>query len=474
MSRADRRKRLERQELKQRQRQKSESSDEKTDHSELRSRVSEGEGFFMAVPSRGFALILIGLPLLIYWQSLSFDFVWDDIDTHLLKHPDLDSFGNIWKKSYSHLYIPVSYTVWGLLKGVSHYFFGSLNPLVFHLANIIVHILNGFLVFSLLSIFVKNRWAILSGVLLFLVHPIQVQSVVWISEFRGLLSTGFGLSALLTHLHTRTKERTQGGIHRLSYGGSLVLFILALLSKPSAVSFLIYVFILDIFLFRDSFKRTALKFLPWFSAVLFIGVVTVSVQSSPQSLVSLPLWTRPFIWMDSINFYLYRLLDPTHLGACYGRIPERVLTDAWAYAAGLIPVLIGIYLWRLRRSNPEWGISFLLFVVGFLPVSGLITFIFQDWSTVSDRYLYLPMTGVALAFAYGISCVERKWFRLLPVLVLLAWSFYSFSAQVPIWRDTLSLWSHSIELKFPCFQAYNNRGKVLNDKKTVQGSSKGF
>ena len=416
------------------------------------------------------SLILIAVPLAIYGQAVAFDFVWDDETTHLAANPhladlSLASFFQLWSAPYKGLYIPVSYTAWGLLKPVGQLISseaGAFNPVIYHLANIICHILNGFLVYRLVRLLVANRWAALGGVLLFLVHPVQVESVVWVSEFRGLLSTHLGMIAVHLYLADRKRESSSSKGFGLLYAGGLVFFLLAILSKPSAVVFPLFAVLLDRFLYRKPFAKTAAWILPWVIATVPIILITTSVQTAVDETAGVAALARPLIWMDAINFYLYKLVNPTSLAASYGRTPAHVMGQWWVYAGWVIPLALAFFLWRFRRAVPVLGLASLLFVIGFLPMSGLVFFDFQAWSTVADRYLYLPMIGAALAFAHGLERVRQKSFWTAAGALLLFWGTVGAVFQVPVWKDSLSLWRHCIKVTSREPQAYNNRGNVYS------------
>ena len=93
----------------------------------------------------------------------------------------------------------------------------------------------------------------------------------------------------------------------------------------------------------------------------------------------LPLWQRPFIAGDALAFYLAKMLLPWRLGIDYGRSPLFVLDHAWGYLTWLVPVGLGLLLWRLRRRYPMLCLAAALFVAGLLPTLGLVPFLFQTF-----------------------------------------------------------------------------------------------
>ncbi|SMN01326.1 hypothetical protein SPONN_2375 [uncultured Candidatus Thioglobus sp.] len=233
------------------------------------------------------------------------------------------------------MYIPVSYLFWGGLKGLAELLSLPLNS-VLHLSNVGVHIINGLLVFTVLKQFVVNKWALLIGVLFFLLHPIQVEAVAWVSEFRNLLAFAFSLSALYVYLKNQT---------RFSYV-ALLLFVLAVLSKPSAVVLPLIIFTINYFYYGFSLKDNFIKALPFLIITLFIVVTTYLIQSNYSDFEqqhTLAYWQRPFAWLDSIVFYVSKFIYPYHLGASYTLSPKFIAQQWWFYPLTLLPLALAYF-----------------------------------------------------------------------------------------------------------------------------------
>ena len=361
-------------------------------------------------------LILIIVPFALYWQTTGFDLVWDDVEIHLIKNPYLhpicfDNLLHFWKEPYRGLYIPIVYNLWAFLNFIGIYFFTKPHdPFIYHLANIFVHTLNGLLVFTLLRQFIKSHLACMAGALLFLVHPVQVEPVAWVSEFRGLIAAFFGFTALI--LYIKSCSTKYGNTDLRSFGlYSSISFLFALLSKPSVIVLPLFAALMEYYLYRPSLKQLFLRSWLWIWLIfaVAIAVVTASVQ---ESVLSYPFWAKPLIWMDAVSFYLYKLVFPFSLAVSYARSPEYVMGQWWFYIIWIIPVSTGFGFWYFRKKEPLLVLAFLIFILGFLPVSGLVEFAFQDWSTVADRYLYLSMFGVSLGFGYLTSFIFHNSKRL--------------------------------------------------------------
>ena len=416
--------------------------------------------------------LLVTLPLLIYLQVYDFEFVWDDegnsIAGHLqnpfLQNPSWASFTQLFTQPFFAMYVPVSYLLWGILKSIAELLSLPVNS-IFHLSNVVAHIINGLLVFTILKQFIVNKWAVLLGVLFFLLHPIQVEAVAWVSEFRSLLATLFALLSCYYYLKNQAN---------LSYL-SLIFFVLAALSKPSAVVLVPFVFIINYFHYDFKLGKNIQKTLPFALIALIFVIIAYAVQSKYDANVAkyaLAVWQRPFAWLDSIVFYLYKIIYPYHLGVSYTLSPKFITQQWWFYPLALVPLALGYFLWLRRKTQPLLVFAAVLFVAGFFTTSGFVDFSFQKLSLVADRYVYFAMIGVALAVA---NLADRKYWRVLLLGVLLIFAVLSAFRQIPIWQNPIKLWSHSMNYEVTPNYArsnlvanFNNTGASLLDLKKYQ------
>ena len=154
------------------------------------------------------ALLLFLLTVSLYWGTRGYEFVWDDQPLNLAGNQELmrNHHGFFWTRPYRGLYVPVAYSTWIWLKQVAEPADGSavLQPHVFRTANILLHGVNTVLVLALLYSLVGSLWAALAGAVLFAIHPLQVEAVVWITEYRGLLASCFSLGSLVCYRRAAT------------------------------------------------------------------------------------------------------------------------------------------------------------------------------------------------------------------------------------------------------------------------------
>ena len=418
------------------------------------------------------AALLIILPLLIYVQVYDFELLWDDgeesVGGHLsnlfMAQPSWVSFRQLFSDAFFGMYIPITYLLWGLLKSLAELLSLPLNS-VLHLSNVVVHIINGLLIFTILKQFVVNKWAVLLGVGFFLLHPIQVEAVAFVSEFRGLLAALFALLALYYYLKKPVN---------LPYL-SLIFFVLAILSKPSAVVLVPFIFLLNYFHFGFKLRKNIEKTLPFVLIALVFVIIASLVQLGPVGGFiqhSLDFWQRPFAWLYSIVFYIYKIIYPYHLSASYTLSPKFISMQWWFYPLALVPLALGYLLWLRRKTQPLLIFAVALFVAGFFTTSGFVDFFFQKYSLVADRYVYFAMIGTALAVS---DMADRKYWRVLLLGILLIFAALSAFKQIPIWQNSLKLWSHTINYEITPSYAheglatnFNNTGNSLLDLKQYQ------
>jgi tetratricopeptide (TPR) repeat protein len=374
-----------------------------------------------------------------FLPARNFAFVnWDDVDevtdNPLLHPPTMDHLRQIWSGPCLNLYAPLTYTAWWTLARMG----AGDNPYAFHLLNILLHVACAALVFSILRLCVKSPAAAFGGAIIFALHPMQVESVGWVAEMNNLLAAALSLAAIRLYLASgATAARRRWMVYAL---GSAA-FLMALLSKPTAVVVPLIAIILDSGMLRRPLRPAVYALLPWLAAGGLFGWIAHQNQGG----IAVPIMDRPMVALDALGFYCRKILWPTGLTIDYARTPGRVLLDhAWianaAFAIGL-----GVVLWLLRRKFRGAALGGLIALAALLPVLGLIPFTFQEWSTVADRFIYLAMSGAALAVGTLLARLRQS--AALPVAaaagLILA---LPCRTQLQIWQNSKTLIEHTLAL----------------------------
>lgn len=409
-------------------------------------------------------------------------FSWDD-SIHVTRNPYLnppsqEHLREIWTNPYRKLYIPLSYTFFSAEAQISKWWNPTapspFHPAVFHIGSVLLHGLCTILVFQLLSRLVGGLGPSFAGAMFFAIHPLQVESVAWISETRGLLSALFSLVAVWLYVAyagpcttTRIGEpqadapKTSSARRFTYYGLATAAYLLALLSKPSAAALPIIVALIDVGLCNRRWQSVAESLAPW--AALAIVFIVITKQQQLDSVLTYvpPLWARPFVALDALAFYLGKLVLPANLAVHYDHQPQTVLKDGWAYLTWIIPCLVLGLLWRSRRSGP-WLVAAGIFVAALLPTLGLIPFQFQVFSTVADRYAYMAMLGPALAMAAWLARSTATWRGTAAAWALILCGWLSLM-QVSRWSDNQTLYEHTLTVNPRSWMAHNHLGLALKN-----------
>jgi len=420
------------------------------------------------------------LTLLVYTPSLKNDFVWDDYD-YVYRNNAIKSLN-----SQSLYWMLTSFRTanWHPLTWLSHaidYALWGLKPWGHHLTNIILHGLNASLVFFLVvRLMLKKQEAnerksplkeplsipakslIVAGVtaLLFGLHPLHVESVAWVAERKDLLCALFFLLSILSYL-----SYASSAIKRdrwIWFNICLLSFILALMSKPMAVTLPLILLLLDLYplkRFERYFHKNLsilLEKIPFFALSITSSVITIIAQDSGgavRSLERMPLSFRLINGLHSLVYYLEKMIWP-HMLVPFYPLPSYIYPFDLQYIMSGILVLAttGICLWMVKKGNYLFFTAWSYYIITLLPVLGIIQVGFQ---AAADRYTYLPSISPFLLLGLGVVLVWGKFsltrFKtelrcLLMVAIFIAVFLLSYLTinQIRIWQDSEIFWNYVI------------------------------
>lgn len=392
--------------------------------------------------------------------------IWDD-DAHLTKPElrSLEGLGRIWTQpGATQQYYPLVHTLFW----VEHQLWGDW-PAGYHLLNILLHCASALLLVRIL------RWLEIPGAWLaaaiFLLHPIQTESVAWISELKNMLSGVFYFGAILVYLKF---DRSR---NLASYAAALALFLLGLMSKTVIAT--LPAAILIIFWWKRgklSWRRDLLPLIPFFllgtAAGLFTAWVERSLIGAEGSDFNYSITERVLIAGRVFWFYLGKLIWPFELIFVYPRWEVSAVVW-WQYlypAAALL--LLAVLAWLSRRWRAPLA-ALLFYILTLFPVLGFLNVYTFRYSLVADHFQYLANLGIIVPVAAGISLLLQRtqhWRRpigytvclvFLALLSVLTWS------QSAMYRDIETLWRTTIERNPKAWMAHNNLGSALLQKGQV-------
>jgi tetratricopeptide (TPR) repeat protein len=355
------------------------------------------------------------------------------------------------------------YNPLSLLSFMLDYSLWGLNPAGYHLTNIIIHTLNGLLVYRLLLRLHGERLIALVAAAIFLLHPVQVESVAWIAERKGLLSLFFLLISWEGYCHYREREKGGGGV---SYALSLLAFMFSLMAKTAGVVLPLLLLAYDWCFVKGERRIRLLDKIPFFIASGVFSAIEIYSETPDHggSLVGYhggsPLATL-YTMLPVFCRYLRLLLWPTglnieHMPPVYQTLELKVVA-----AALLLAVLLfaAVRLYRVDRRLVFWV---MFFWIGLLPVSQIVPIFLLMY----EHYLYMPIIGAAVLTGAGAVFIRErvgaKWSRLLYgvlALWLLVLSVLSFQ-RVAVWKDTLTLFSDAAQKSPQSYRVWERLGEV--------------
>jgi protein O-mannosyl-transferase len=345
------------------------------------------------------AAALVAAVFFAYQPAWHGGFVWDD-DTHLLKNPVLQPGGLVqtWIRGDYLNYWPLTFTVYRL-----EYELWGLDTLGFHLVNIALHAVSALLLWRILEC-LRMPGALLAAAI-FALHPVNVESVAWITQLKNVLSLALVLLSMLFYLlHDR-----DGG--RWRFAASVGLFLLSALAKGMALTLPVVLLACAWWQRGRIGRRDLLRVLPFLLIAALMVCIEVSKQHTGQGntvVRSDGFLSRAAVAGCAVWFYFWKFLWPTNLIFVYPRwnISER---DFLSYLPGVSLVAILALAWWRRRS---WGRPVVMLLVCYvallLPVLGFVNIYFMDYSLVADHWQYAAMIVPCAALAGMVATLGRR------------------------------------------------------------------
>jgi len=330
----------------------------------------------------------------------------------------------------------------------------------YHLLNLVLHLINCFLVFRLaMSLSKGNATISFATAILFGIHPVHVESVAWVSERKDVLYGVFFLAALISYTkYVDTKSRSQYWLAALWFG-------LSLLSKPSAVIFPLAILCVDLLRARRLNSKLLAEKIPFFALSLAMGLATYLAQQKAGSFgkIYIAPINKILYGFYGIMMYIVKLIAPVNLSVFYPFPPLNVKLPLEYYIAPVffIALAFAFYYFLKRNRVIAFGILFylvnLLLVLQFLPVGSAV---------IAQRYAYIPYIGLFFIVGWIIDRLARhnavKAYRIIfPVALLLSVLTWQ---QATTWYSSATLWDQAIKTQ-PSAKAYAIRAMLLRKEK---------
>ncbi len=348
-----------------------------------------------------------------------------------------------------------------------------------HDVNLLLHLLNVVLLFWVLQRATGFLGRSFMVAALFALHPINVESVVWIAERKNSLSLLFFVLAL--GAYRWYVEKPKPG----RYSVVAILFALGLMAKPQVITLPFVLLLWDYWPLRriafaeqegfagKNFWRLVWEKLPLFALAGISAAITMAAQRADGNKAWYPLSLRLEYALVSYVQYIAKALWPARLSPFY---PHPDYVKLWQVAAAAIFLAaITLAVIAFRRSRPYLLVGWFFFLGTLVPMLGLEGVGYQGKQGIADRYAYLPFIGLFMMICWGVS-EWAEWRHLPPALlrgvsitVLLALSIVTYR-QIGYWKDNVALWSHALDVTRNNFLAENNLGKaLLQQGRTAEG-----
>jgi tetratricopeptide (TPR) repeat protein len=422
------------------------------------------------------AAVIVLAGLWIYSPTYHGDWLWDD-DSLVTKNPEvlsgsLEGLLAIWANPSGFDYFPLTYSALWLQQILF-----KTQPTGYHVTTILLHVTSGLLLWALLGkMKIPGGWA---AALLFMIHPVCVESVAWVSETKNTLSTALFLASCIFWVK-QDDEEPGPGRERL-YLASLVFFLLAMFAKTTVVAMPVLTLLYAWWKRGGVTIQDAVRAAPMFLISLVLGLVTIQYQwgraIGTEALPIGGIGSRIAIAGLAILFYLATTIWPIRLLPIYPRWDVDP-PQAWQFLPWLLLGAGAWWIWKNRGTT--WGRAAILalgfFLLMIAPVLGFVNFSFMRLTWVADHFLYLPMIGpITLLTAAAATWLERRDDREQAVFTAMAAGLMLFLAVNSFfyainWIDEDHLWEHTVARNNDAWIAHDRLGVLKLNRKDLDGA----
>jgi tetratricopeptide (TPR) repeat protein len=433
-------------------------------------------------------LVMIALILVVYWPVQSYDFI------------NYDDRGYVTSNNI----VQAGFTFNSLREAFSKNYLGNVHPLTMlshmldsqlfgpragghHWTNVIIHILNTILLFLLFNKLTGAMWRSVFIAALFAIHPINVESVAWISERKNVLSTFFWIVTMLFYVWYARFPNWK------SYLPVVICFALGLMSKPMLVTLPFTLLLLDYWpLGRmkikhqledqtsettgDTLRKKRILFLVLEKAPLFVlsaifSYLTLFAQKNVgalSSLQSFPILYRLGNAVISYILYIRKMFWPFDLAVFY---PLNYNITLWQVVLSFeLLIVVTIFVCTYFRRLPYLLMGWLWYLGTLVPVIGIIQVGDQ---AMADRYAYVPFIGLFIMLTWGAFDILKKYFSsritLIIALSIIVGLTIVAKRQIQYWQNTFTLFSHALDVTQNNSVAQSNvAGELLMQNKVSE------
>ena len=438
------------------------------------------------------------LTVIAFSPTFQSEFVnWDD-NLNITKNKYLNGFtfaniSSIFSTTVIGGYNPLSILSFAIERAI----FGEDNlPLVIHTDNLLLHLINVFLVWRIVGAMGFNKWSAIGVALLFGIHPMRVESVAWATERKDVLFGAFYFAALLQYIkYLKSDSYNLLNRHFLIAFG---LFILSLFSKVQAVSLPLSMLALDYYFRRPLNFKLVFEKAHFFIGSLIYGLLTIYLLKNAKTIVEdkvlfYSAFDRIIVGFHTYAIYVGKFIFPWIMSPLYP-YPSTILPEYYATSLLLVASIIGI-IWAFRRGMTVLVFGWVFFFVNFIFVAQIVG---AGQGFLADRFTYIPYFGFFIllaAYTEGVLGIKNQkskneddvmavkntalnppfsgqraqssaikfGFILYAILCL----FLTFQ-QTKVWNNSGELWTKALSYDDNATTAWQNRALYFRDKNDLK------
>jgi len=440
-------------------------------------------------------VLLVLLCLVVYYNSLSNGFVYDDfgsiVENRYIRQP-----GRFFASIFNHSYFQIagleaSYRPVATLSYLLIHTFANLDPFYYHLASLILHMFNSVLVYRLAKLIFQHRLKALAAGLLFVCHPVLTEAVDCIDYNDDLLATCFFLLAVLSYARIKSDHLWAAA---RAYLPALLFYFLGLLSKEMAITLPAVIVLYDLVFKNNGLDKSDFKgqltvlrkrwaFYAGFAAVglIYLAIRFVILYSPQESLKASAgsLFERIIYLPGHILSFIRLTILPIHLNADYVfSYPSSFFSTGNLIGLGVVVALVAGSFLAYRYSKAIFfGIWW--FLITLFPVFNLL----EIYNPLAERYLYLPLIGYCLVVppvVFGLAAgrlanpkaaAAAAW---MPIIVLTGLYSAAAIARNPVWKNNFELWSQTVKSSPNSLTAHGGLGLAYLERGMLDQAQQQF
>ena len=449
--------------------------------------------------------LLAGLILLITYivfaPVLNNDFINFDDPIYVTYNKDLAK--PIWegiKYFFGQHYYAGNYTPFTMIIYALEYHSVKLNPELYHLVNLIFHLINVFLTFWFIYFLSEKKIEVAAFVSFFFgIHPMHVESVAFISELKDVLYACFFIGGLLTYtIYVKTLSTSNNKhLKFLLLLFTFLLFIFSSLSKPAAVVFPVVLLLIDFYKHRKFYKILWIEKIPFFLVSIIIGLITLIAPEQVHFINKSYTLIQSLMFASySLLVYILKLFLPINLSTLYP-YPQAVNGHLpyFFYLAPFIVTLLlaGIYIiykasdtntsastQRILKTNNLRHSTIFGFLFFLINIALVLKALPIGPTIMSDRYTYIPYIGLFFIIAIVISFLFKNRSSkvkaiIVFILIIVAGLFLTSAyTRCQVWQNSETVWDDALNNYPDDISALNNKGALLVKKNDYRNAMKLF